>query len=118
MTVTLVDDTEPWGHLHELRNIFGKARYERKDFKGEDYKRATKLTYLGQTEMTDQELHEYGKEFMCRLILGHELIRQNQDYHLLSNNCQVWVEKFLERVCPQAELDEKTIANLLGSSMK
>jgi hypothetical protein len=35
----------------------------------------------------------------------------------LKNNCQVWVEKFLARVCPSAEV-EKTIAQVLKSSSK
>jgi hypothetical protein len=51
---------EVWGDLHELRNFLGKARYECQDFKTADYHRATRFTYLGQTEMTDEELHEYG----------------------------------------------------------
>jgi hypothetical protein len=118
MTENPINATQSWGYLHELRNIFGTASYQRKDFKGEDYKRATQLTYLGQTERDDEQLHNYGQPASFLLIVGHELIRQNPHYHLLTNNCQVWVEKFLEKVCPQANIDDKTIAGLLGSSLK
>jgi hypothetical protein len=41
---------EIWGDLHELRNFLGKARYECQDFKATDYQRATRFTYLGQTD--------------------------------------------------------------------
>jgi hypothetical protein len=47
--------------------------------------------------------------------LGHDIIRSNPRYHLLKNNCQVWVEKFLHKVCPSAEV-EKTFAQVMHSS--
>jgi hypothetical protein len=60
MNRNTTDEDEIWGDLHELRNFLGKARYECEDFKAADYQRATRFTYLGQTEMTDEALHEYG----------------------------------------------------------
>jgi len=51
------------------------------------------------------------------LTLGHDLIRSNPKYHLLKNNCQVWVEKFLAKVCPSAEV-EKILAEVLQGSSK
>jgi hypothetical protein len=108
-----------WGDLHELRNIYGAAKYECSTYRARDNRKATKLEYLGQTEITDEELFEFGEMLMLDgvLILGHELIRSNPKYHLLKNNCQVWVEKFLEKVCPSAET-ERTIAQVLRSSSK
>jgi hypothetical protein len=55
------DAEDIWGDLHELRNNHGISQYERRDFKTPDYQRATRLKYLGQTEMTDKELHDYGE---------------------------------------------------------
>ena len=49
-----------WGDLHELRNHFGTARYECSTYRARDNRRATKLDYLGQTEITDEKLFEFG----------------------------------------------------------
>jgi len=46
-------------------------------------------------------------------MLGNELINENPEYQLLKNNCQIWAENFLQYVCPNASLDEKSIAELL-----
>ena len=56
-----------WGDLHELRNHFGTARYECSTYCAKDNRRATKLEYLGQTEITDEELFEFGIDSIgCR----------------------------------------------------
>jgi hypothetical protein len=49
-----------WGDLHELRNHDGEAGYERRNFCDIDYQRATRWTYLCQTDLTDEELHDFG----------------------------------------------------------
>jgi hypothetical protein len=36
----------------------------------------------------------------------------NRKYHFIRNNCQKWVKNFLEKVCPNAEID-KTIEAVL-----
>jgi len=117
-TSTATSGDSIWGDLHELRNICGSAKYECCTYRARDNRRATKLDYLGQTEIADEELFEFGTApFRDILITGHELIRSNPKYHLLKNNCQVWVEKFLNKVCPSAEV-EKTLAEVLRSSSK
>lgn len=113
-----VESDAIWGDLHELRNYFGNARYEWSTYQARHNQRATKLDYLGQTEITDEALFEFGIDHRKAFLMkGHELIRLNPKYHLLKNNCQVWVEKFLAKVCPSAEI-EKTIAQVLRSSSK
>jgi hypothetical protein len=57
-----------WGDLHELRNHFGTARYECSDYVARDYARATKLNYLGQTEVTNDELYSFGISHCLSLI--------------------------------------------------
>jgi hypothetical protein len=108
------------GDIHELHNAFGNARYQCRDFKAEDYERMTQFNYIGQTEMTDQQLHDYGEHYSMAMLMcsGNELIRQNPVYQVLKNNCQVWVEKFLSQVCPGSKLAEKSIAKWLESSSK
>jgi hypothetical protein len=54
------------GDLHELRNQNGDANYNFCSYRGKDNERATRLDYLGQTEITDAELFELG---MCFSIL-------------------------------------------------
>jgi len=49
-----------WGDLHELRNILGTAKYECSTYRARDNRKATRLDYLGQTEITDEELFEFG----------------------------------------------------------
>ena len=49
-----------WGDLHELRNHFGTARYECSTYRAGDNRRATKLDYLGQTEISDEKLFDLG----------------------------------------------------------
>jgi hypothetical protein len=107
-----------WGDLHELRNHHGTAHYECSTYHAKDSLRATKLDYLGQTEIIDEELFEFGisnSEVLLTCYLGHALIKSNPKYDLLKNNCQVWVEKFLAKVCPAAET-AKTIAQALGAT--
>jgi hypothetical protein len=114
---TSTDLDSIWGDLHELRNQSGTAIYQCTTYRAKDYLQATKLDYLGQTEVSDEELFEVGIsnfENMAK-VLGTGLINTNPKYHLLKNNCQVWVEKFLAKVCPAAET-AKTIAKILGAS--
>jgi hypothetical protein len=49
-----------WGDLHELRNICGTAKYECSTYRARDNRKATRLDYLGQTEIADEELFEFG----------------------------------------------------------
>jgi hypothetical protein len=53
--------SQMWGDLHELRNLHGQATYGCKRFSAADYRRGTVSKYLGQTDMTDEELENYGK---------------------------------------------------------
>ena len=56
-----------WGDLHELKNIFGTAKYECSTYRAWDNRKATRLDYLGQTEITDEELFEFGS---TQLMVG------------------------------------------------
>jgi hypothetical protein len=46
-------------------------------------------------------------------MIGNELILRDPHYKLLKNNCQVWVQGFVEKVCPEADI-EKTIGEVLA----
>lgn len=54
------ESDEIWGDLHELKNYYGNAKYEWSTYRAKDNQRATKLEYLGQTEITDEALFEHG----------------------------------------------------------
>jgi hypothetical protein len=54
------NNSEAWGNLHELNRQGDHAFYTRKRFYASDFERATKLDYLGQTEMTDRQLDQLG----------------------------------------------------------
>jgi hypothetical protein len=62
------NNSEEWGKLHELHRRGGQADYVRNRFFASDFQRATKLAYLGQTEMTDMQLFELGNtvRYKCR----------------------------------------------------
>ena len=49
-----------WGDLHEVTEHRGKAMYDRVKFTTVDYRHATKFTYIGQTEMTDEDIDKHG----------------------------------------------------------
>jgi hypothetical protein len=51
---------DKWGDLHELRNNVGQAIYECNDFKAVNHHKSMKFTYLGETEMNNDDLHRYG----------------------------------------------------------
>ena len=62
-----------WGDLHELRNHSGTARYECSTYRAKDNLRATKLDYLGQTEINDEELFEFGISTRKALLMLQDM---------------------------------------------
>ena len=111
------------GDLHELKNIHGKAEYRCATYTVKLHQGVTKLDYLGQTEMNDAELHKFGfppplclekKPLANHVGVGNELVLKDPHYKLLKNNCQVWVQGFLEKVCPEADI-ERTIGQVLST---
>jgi hypothetical protein len=65
------------GDLHELRNHRGEVRYERYEYRGHHHQRATKLKYLGQTEVTDETLFEFGSFLLCGLYIDVQAMRSS-----------------------------------------
>jgi hypothetical protein len=53
---------EVLGDLHELRNVLGMTRYDHLSYRIDDYKKATKLEYLGQTEMELEDILAFGEQ--------------------------------------------------------
>jgi len=52
---------DPWGTRHELRNNEGRNQYQGETcYYASDLKSGSQLTYLGQTEMLDDVLRDYG----------------------------------------------------------
>jgi hypothetical protein len=58
---TASSSADPWGTRHELRNNEGQNEYQGETrYYASDLKSGSQLTYLGQTEMLDVDLREYG----------------------------------------------------------
>jgi hypothetical protein len=71
------------------------------------------LDYLGQTALDVNDIYDFGmSNWWKSLIVGTSLITGARKYHFIRNNCQKWVENFLKKVCPNAEID-KTIEEVL-----
>jgi hypothetical protein len=116
-----VGNSEEWGKLHELSRRGNRALYIRSRFRASDFQRATKLTYLGQTEMTDLELDLLGTSVRFRVanrFSGNGIIAQSPIYDLFSDSCQDFVERFLLRACPTAEINYAALAHLLRGPSK
>jgi len=58
------------GDLHELKNVCGRAEYRCSDYTVKFNLGATKLEYLGQTEMMDEALDRLGALPVPLLVLG------------------------------------------------
>ena len=106
------------GELHELRECQGSAVYTSRPFSAAIYRRrGTVLKYLGQTDLSNDNLDEYGThsffgDVLLTSIAGRSYEEENPRYHVLRNNCHIFAKALLERVCPEAEFEYISIAEM------